>query len=388
MSKRHTFIKIILPILIVVVAGLTTIIMIKQKPAPAKQDRVVRGIPVQVITTQKKDLPIPIRGTGEVAISSEINLMAEVGARVVEISPAFTKGGFVHKGELIFSLEKTDFELSLKKTKAAIEKIQLEIIQLENQSAVALNQWQQNNPTRKPHPLIVFKPQLKNARAQLAAAKASHRQAEINLQRTRVYASFSGLVTTKNLALGQLVKPGATVGRIIDSSLAEINVPLPPESLTWLHIPGQNQEIAGSKAKITMDLGDQRVDWQGELVRSFGTIDPQTRMATVVVQVKDPYGLEASRPFPLMNGAFVQVEFLGINLNDVIEIPRAALRADNTVWTVDTDDRLVITPVTIARKLYDRVLISKGLEADNRVIVSALSRISTGMILRPIQVEN
>lgn len=388
MSKKRTQIKIFLPFLILLIAFVGARILLKQKQPPQKQEQVVKGALVQVITVEEKDVTVPVRATGTVTASREVDVTAEVSGRVTEVSRAFVAGSFVSQGDLLFSLEKADLELALERARAEKEKIKLELITLENQAAVARNQWQQINPGKEPPPLTVYLPQLTSAGAQLKAAQASIRQAELNLQRTRVHAPFSGLVKSKNIALGQYVRVGSSVGLIIDSGLTEIHIPLSPDNLAWLQIPKNGSRTAGSMATITMKPGDQSAARQGRIARSLGTIDPQTRMATVVVQVDDPYGLKSPQPFSLANGAFVDVTFSGITLHDVIEIPRGALRGDNTVWTVNTENLLLTRPVTVERKLYDHVLISKGLAPGEKVIISALAGAADGMKLRPTEVED
>ncbi len=388
MTKKRPSLKIILPLLILVVAGVCTKILLNQKQPPQKQEQVERGLLVNVLTVKKGNVTIPILATGTVTANNEMDVTAQISGRVTKVSQNFVAGGFVNKGDHLFSLEKADFEFALKKAEAEKEKIKLELITIESQATVARSQWEQINPDKKPQPLTVYEPQLANAKAQLAAAQASIRQAELNLKRTRVHAPFSGLIQQKNIALGKYVMPGTSLGYLLDSSVAEINIPLQPENLKWLEVPGTNVDTKGSTAKVSMNLGGQQVSWQGQLVRSLGTIDSQTRMATVVVQVDDPYGLKSLKTFPLVNGAFVNIEFSGITLNQVVEIPRAALHSNNTVWTVGPDNRLLIRPVTIGRKLYDMVVINSGLTTGEKVIVSALAGAADGMKLRPMDVED
>jgi len=387
MSNKRTRLKIFLPILILLIAFLGARFLIKQKQPPQKTKQIVRGALVQVITAKKNDITIPVRAIGTVTANREVDVSSELNGRVILVSENFAAGNFVNQGDLLFSLEKTDFELVLEKAKAEKEKINLELITLNNKAAVATNQWQQISPDKDPPPLTVYKPQLTSAKAQLNAALASIKQAELNLQRTQVHAPFSGLIQSKNIGLGQYVRTGSIAGHIIDSSQAEINIPLSPDTLKWLHIPQSGKNTTGSTATITMTAGDTNAVRHGSIVRSLGIIDPKTRMATVVIQIDDPYGLKSEQPFLLAKGAFVHVKFAGITLTNVIKIPRGALRNGNKVWTVNGENRLLSRPVTVERKLYNHVLISKGLLPGEKVIISALGAAADGMKLRPTEVE-
>ena len=386
MSKKRTFIKIVIPLLIIFLGVAGARVMIKGRQPPAKQVKEVRGVLVKVITVAKSDVIVPVQATGTVSPCREVGIAAEVSGRVTAVNNLVAAGNFVKKDTLLFELQKVDYELALEKAKAEREKINLNLITLENQAEIARQEWQRLNPDREPHPLTVYGPQLANERAQLQAVEASIRQAAINLQRTKVYAPFSGLIKEENIAMGQYVMAGSTVCLLVDSAAAEIKVPLPPESLTWLTIPNQGVNSPGSAAVVSMKLGDKRATWHGRIVRSLGEVDPTTRMASVIVRVEDPYGLVKPHIFPLINNAFVDIEFSGTTVQG-IEIPRAALRDSDTVWLLGSDNLLITRPVSIIRKLYDRVIIGQGLEPGERVVVSPLAGAADGMKLRPLEME-
>ena len=67
------------------------------------------------------------------------------------------------------------------------------------------------------------------------------------------------------------------------------------------------------------------------MVRTRGQIDPISRMVHVVVEVDDPFKLAKSRP-PLVPGMFVEVDIQGSKVDDIIRIPRYAIRNGNKVW--------------------------------------------------------
>ncbi len=88
----------------------------------------------------------------------------------------------------------------------------------------------------------------------------------------------------------------------------------------------------------------------------------------MLVSVPEP--LEA-KPAPMLLGEYVRLEIEGRTLEDVTRIPRAALRDNDTVWTV-RDGRLRISPVTVAWRDAATVFVSQGLQSEDRVVTSEL----------------
>jgi len=82
-----------------------------------------------------------------------------------------------------------------------------------------------------------------------------------------------------------------------------------------------------------------------------------------------------------MPNTFVDVRIFGSTLEDVMPLPRHALRDGERVWIFD-DGSLRILDVDVARADRERVYVSAGLEEGDEVIVSALDAVTDGMKIR------
>ncbi len=96
-------------------------------------------------------------------------------------------------------------------------------------------------------------------------------------------------------------------------------------------------------------------------------------MIYAVAEVVKPYdyGLDASRP-PLTVGQFVQAEIRGRVLQSAAQIPRDALRANNTVWLLAADSTLLIHKVNVEQYTSSHAIISGLPEGLQQVIVSSI----------------
>jgi hypothetical protein len=105
----------------------------------------------------------------------------------------------------------------------------------------------------------------------------------------------------------------------------------------------------------------------------------------VIVQIDDPMDLAKDveeRRLPLLAGAFVSVKLEGTVLEDVVAVPREALRDGRYVWVSTEDKRLAIREVTVVWRERDRVLVSDGLFEGELIVQSPLAAPIEGMALR------
>jgi len=380
--------KAILPLLVILIALGLTLALIKSRKAPKPHEAPHLGPLVEVVEAVNTVRPVIVSGTGTVQPRYEVSITPQVKGRVSEISPQMVAGGVLRKGVLLFAIEDIDYRLAIDLAKASLAQAELELLRNENQADVARNEWQalKSSGDAEPNPLVVYEPQLNSARAQRDAALANVRQAEINLQRTRIFAPFNCYVRSEQVEIGQFLNAGSPVATIVGTDQAEIVVPLPLDELAWLQVPRNGAAQLGSPAQIELQSGARTYHWQGAITRALGEIDPRSRMARVVVTVADP--ISAGSPArsllnELLPGMFVEVKLQGEELVDVIPVPRGALHDNDTVWVVDQENHLQMRTVDIVRRERDVVLVRSGLQAGEMVVMTSLSGAAEGMLLRP-----
>jgi RND family efflux transporter MFP subunit len=387
MRAKQKAIKIILPIVILAVGLIAMRFLILNRPVPQKQTRVNPGALVKVIKAKSQEKQIKIFGTGTVQPEQEVTITLQVNGLINKVAPGFTAGAFFRKGELLFAVESIDYELAVERAKAFLIQAENEIIIIESKAAVARQEWERLKlkDQEEPNPLIVYGPQYEDAKANRNAVAASLKQAELDLQRTRITAPFNCIVRSEEVGVGKYVRTGNNVAMVASVDRAEIVVPLPLDDLRWLSIPKQGNSEKGSDATIRLEAGTNLYQWRGQLVRSLGEVDMKSRMAQLVVRVDDPYRLRTEGYTQKLNlelGMFVEVIFQGKTLADMMEIPRAALRENSTVWIMDSDQKLKIVPVEIIRLQKDTVLVDGSLEDGDLVILTSLPGGADGMKLR------
>ena len=106
----------------------------------------------------------------------------------------------------------------------------------------------------------------------------------------------------------------------------------------------------------------------------------RSRMVNAVARVRTTDDAAADPEYvPPPVGLFVEAEIQGRSADNVVVVPRSAIRSGNQVLIVDEDDRLRFRTVSIARIYGDDAYIDGGLEKGERVCLSVLQAVIDGM---------
>jgi len=215
----------------------------------------------------------------------------------------------------------------------------------------------------------------------VASARADVRRARLDIDRTSVEAPFDAHVLSRDVNLGSQVSPGTTLGRLVGLDSYWIEATVPVRQLQWLSVPDGDEP--GSRVTVrNRNAWPPDASRQGEIFRLIGELEGDTRLARVLVEVRDPLAREAGPDTPrLMLGEFVECRIEGRRLDDVVRIERDYIREGDTIWLM-VDGRLVIQPVSIVVEDERYAYIDEGLSADDRVVTTRLATVQEGLRLR------
>lgn len=383
--------KILAPLIAILAGVVIATVLIISKPEVEPEPIVTPAKSVEILIARKSDISVNVISQGSVEPRTESALVSQVAGRVIRIAPAFVAGGFFAKGDTLVRIDPRDYELTLIQARAQVAQAERRYQVEQEESAAALREWERLGKGAAP-PLVARTPQLAEARAALEAAKASQQLAALNLERTKITAPYSGRIRAKNVDVGQYVAPGAAIAVTYAVDYAEVRLPLPDEDLAYLNIPDNFMSArSGAKGPDVVVRGryaGRANEWQGYLTRIEGEIDPRSRMIHVVARIEDPYGKRSAGDIPpLTVGMFVEAEIVGITLDSVVALPRAALRDNDRVLIVDSDERLQYRDVEIVRREAQRVLVRAGLDDGDRVCVSTLEIVAEGMSVQIVSTQ-
>jgi len=386
------FKKALVPLFILVAAGVLTSGMLKMRPEPEQSEISEQTLLVQTIATAPQDTRITVSSQGTVEARTRTNLVAEVSGRIIEVSPVFVAGGFFRKGDVLLKLDDQNHRAAVSRNEAALATALSALAMEHGQGDVAQREWDRMSPEQqaqiRARELYLRKPQLAEAEARLASAQADLEEARKNLAKTLIQAPYDGLVSVKNADIGQFVNAGTALAETFAVDYAEVRLPIPENKLSFLELPAAistSTSASGSGPVVTLTSrqGERDLGWEGHLTRTEGVLDTRTRVMFSVVQVKDPYGLYGTeREVPLRIGTYVNAAIEGRVLENVHVLPRHTLQANNLVWVADQENRLRARTVTVITTNGDEVYISAGLQAGDRVVVTRMENPLNGMAVQ------
>lgn len=337
---------------------------------------------VQVISAEAGDFQPRIEALGEVQAAREVSLGARVSGEVVTRSPAFTEGGVVQEGEVLVRIDPLDYEKVLAQRKSEYLQAQAEIdIEAGRQNVAQLDlELLEDTLEVEDKALVLREPQLKSAKAELELAAVAVELARLDLQRTEVRAPFTAQVMSREVDLGAQLSTGTRVGRLVGLDEYWVVATVPQSALRWMRFePGEGALQAEVRDTVAWGEGVMRM---GQVERLLGELDDDTRLARVVVVVKDPLGREGGERKPgLILGSLVDVVVLGETIPEVVRLPREYLRKGDTVW-VNDEGKLAIREVEVTFSDKSFAYLSEGLESGEQVITTSLASVTEGAALR------
>lgn len=377
--------KIIAPLVVIAASAGAYALLQISRPEPDKNLDGPRPTTVYVAPVEVRDTALEVITQGEVRSRTAIDLVAQVGGRIVSVSPEFIEGGRVAPGVPLLQIEDADYRLALSQAKSRLADAELAVQQARADQDVARKQLR-NDPTASD--LALKKPQVAQALALREAAQANLEQTRLDLQRTSVSLPFSGRVADTRVNIGQFISPGTILGRVFGTEVVEVRLPLNNRQLASLGLPiGYTAEQGGGvPVRLTAEVAGQRHNWRGRLVRLDASIDPETRMVYAMAEVEDPYGAAVSdRGMPLAVGLFVEAHIQGRALAQAMQIPGSALRAGNKVFLVNEEGLLEIRGVDVAHATPETAVITAGVTPGELVVTSAIRNPIQGMAVATVR---
>lgn len=388
MSKKSVFSSLITILIILVVGGVVSYILITTGPETLPEENTSSARIVQTIPLIPQNRSVSVSVQGSVVPSRKVTLRPQVSGQVIEMSDAVSIGGYVEAGDELVRIDPKDYELALTESRSNFEEARFAREVESGRQVIALREWNELQAdldmAEVNRSLVLREPHLRRAEALMEKANNDIEVAELQLSRTVISAPFNAKVIDEFVEVGQLLNPGSDICELVGTDEFWVQVSVPFSKLKWVIFPGEGQP--GTRAKIILDVGEeQSEEWDGEVLRLLGDLDPNALMAQIILTVKDPLGLQNSseKKLPLLLGSFVEVEIDAGELKDALTIPRAALREGHKIWVVGNDNLLRVADAEILWPEKDTVLIASDLKNGEQLIVSDLRVALPGLEVDP-----
>lgn len=361
-------------LLFLVISVVLAFLMIKNKSVAVSEDVEIDIPYVKTMMLLPQTVNASIASQGVISPESALTLLSELNSKVDWVSPSMETGSSFTKGDTLLILDKRDYELALITAESNVLNAEVNLEREKAESDLASKEWQRVGAGAGSD-LALRKPQLAQAKATLAAAQATLERAQRNLKRTVFIAPFDGRVRTKNVDPGAIIFPGTALGNIYATESFEVRLPIPDQDVPFTGLDFNGRKIPEDKQlDVEFSLGNSNL--KGKVVRAEAEVDPMTRMLSIVARIDNTPSVSRSNPIAV--GQFVQATIYGIEIPEIVVLPRTAVR-DEGVWVVDTSMILYNRPVDVLRYENEFALIGEGIEPGDRLLTSRLSSLVNGL---------
>jgi membrane fusion protein (multidrug efflux system) len=380
---------------------------------------------VVVADVVQKTVPIYSEFVARTDAKETVDIRARVQAFLEE--QHFTEGDLVKKGQVLFTLDKREYEAQLQQAKAQLAKAEADLAYAKENATVQTAKanldvaraglMKAETDERRLKPLaeqravpqqdydtaaakldaaradvesrradlstaqINQKSGIDQSEAAVAAAKASIAQAELNLSYCTIRSPIDGLIGKRNVDPGNLV--GKNEATLLDtvSSIDPIRVYLSISEAEFLRYLTP-EKMAERKKPVDLELilADGSVfPRKGRVVFADRAVDVKTGTLSIITEFPNPDG--SLRP-----GQFGRVRAAPDVAENAILVPRLAvqeIQGAKSVLVVGPDNMVALRTITPGETVGDLLIVRDGVKRGDRVIVDGLQKARPGSPVNP-----
>jgi RND family efflux transporter MFP subunit len=355
-------------------------------PQQKKEVSVIVTRPIKDVVTDYQDF------TGRLDALMTVDIRARVSGYIVEAP--FKEGDYVHKGDLLFQIDRRPFEAALNQAIANLKQAQADENLQDKNARRARTMIGSQSISKEDYDTMIATAE--KSKATTGSMEAARDMAQINLDWTRVIAPLSGRVSRRNVDPGNLAAADNTVLTTLvsdDPMYAYFDV----DERTYLNLgqaameryakeapTGDKSSRLPSKAVALLSTLKLPVEMELANEQSFSHggqidfIDNRVNASTGTIRMRGVFPNPEGR---LKAGLFVRIRLPIGEPHEAVLIPDEALLSDQGrkyVYVVNEKKEVAYRAVTVGQEIQTLRVINKGLKGDERVLVSGMQRVRPG----------
>lgn len=327
------------------------------KRAPKEVIRYVKAEPIKY-----SNLNVEVTATGRVTSNADVTLIAEVRGELMRGDISFKVGESFKKGDLLVKIDDAIELYNMKSRKSSfLNSVASMLPDLRVSFYDEYDEWMIFMEAIDVDKDLPELPELNSNQERIFMASRniltnyySIKSAEANFESYHIYAPFNGTITEVNLQVGAVANPGSKLGRIINTTDLELEVPVKVINAQWLKV-GQ---------KVVVYNSNKTSSWKGRIVRKSQNVNPTTQSINTFVSIN------VSKGKSIFQGEYLSAEFSGIKINNVMEIPRKTVFNEDEVFIIR--DSLLVKEVINVQKVGSDKLYFNGLQEGEYIVTEPL----------------
>lgn len=326
-------------------------------------------VPVTAVPVAREDVPVYLTALGTVQALNTVAVNPQVSGRLLSLD--FTEGHEVKKGEVLAQIDPRTFQAAYDQATAKKRQDQALL------ATARSNYARSSDPKYRQYVSKIDVETQRNTvtqyEAQLAADDAAIRDAQVQLDYTKVVSPIDGLAGIRGVDPGNVVSTTSTIVTLTQLHPINVMFTLPEQDLETV------RGASGGGAALpvaALDRGDAHVIAADGVLK---VIDNQIDASTGTFRLKSEFPNAANQLWP---GQFVNVRLKVRTVGGGLVIPAQAVQRGpdgDYVYVVQPDSTVKMQPVTVAQEVGDsHVMISTGLTTGERVVTEGQFRLKPG----------
>jgi membrane fusion protein, multidrug efflux system len=338
--------------------------------------------PPEVLVTDviQKDVPVVREWIGSLDGSVDADVRARVSGYV--ISQNYKEGRLVNKGDLLFQIDPSTYEAAVEQSKSALAQAQANQLQTQQTEERETRLFEQKVESQQNRDNAVQANS--SAKAEVQAQEAMLRQAQLNLDFTRITAPITGIAGIANPGIGDLVGPSDAQPLMTMSTVDPIKAYFSLSEQEYLKVASnyeQGRAAGEAPPPVEIILADGSLyPHQGKFSAVDRNVDQQT--GTIRLAALFPNGENILRP-----GGFVRVRVTVKQINKALLVPQRAvseLQASYEVVVVNGEGKAETHLVKPGVRDGSLWVIEEGLHPGDRVVVEGGWRVRDGQTVKAL----
>ncbi|GAB4226853.1 MAG: efflux RND transporter periplasmic adaptor subunit [Methyloligellaceae bacterium] len=340
-----------------------------------------RAVPAVVVAAV---VAKPVAASADFVGQTEAYQSVDIRARVKGflLEQAFKEGDAVSKGDLLYVIDPSEFEAAREAAAARVARAKATLEEAENQLTryAAL----EARGTFSPAQLDAAKAKAGQARADLAAAIAELKRAELDVGYTRITAPLDGRIGASSVDVGNLIGPESGVLATI-VALDPIRVVFSVSERDYLNYTQARKK--GESTDFTPQIrlaNDALYPHPGKLDFIDNRVDPTTGTIRVRVEFPNPDAL-------LLPGQFVNVKLVSAEPEVQPVVPQVAVQENQTgpfVLVVTAENKVELRPIKTGQRKDSEIVVTEGLAVGEQIIVEGIQKVRPGATVKPVPAQS
>jgi multidrug efflux system membrane fusion protein len=335
------------------------------------------AVPVSVATVEAREIVPWAEFSGRLEAIERVELRSRV-AGVVE-AVHFREGNLVKQGDLLVSIDQAPYLADLQRAEAQVQGARARVALAEGEHERGQQLLATRNLSQRDVDTRVNN--LREAQANLQAAEAARRTAQLNLDYTQIRAPISGRIGRLDVTVGNLIAAGGQVLTSllsVDPIYAAFNADERSVLDALASLPDGSRALEQIPVRITTATA-QSAQFSGKLHFVDNGIDGASGTIRVRARLDNPDG-------KLMPGQFVRAQLGQAKAEQQLVINERAVGTDQNkkfVFVVGDDSKAAWREVSLGAAHDGLRVVTSGLKPGERIIVNGLQRVRPGATVAP-----